>query len=252
MPRSPRKRSESGVYHVMLRGINRQTIFESDEDKYEFLATLKKYVDSKKFVIYGYCLMDNHAHILIKELEDDISNSIKRISARYVFWYNKKYERCGHLFQERYKSEPVESDNYFLIALRYIHQNPIKAKICKEIIEYKWTSYREYMNREIIIDSEFCLALFSKDRDRAEELFVEYMNQKNKDTFPSFEDYVKLTDSEVLEKIHSMGIKSTSEFQQLEKSKRNSFLIELKNTKGISLRQLSRITGVSKSVIGKL
>lgn len=249
MARRPRKRSESGLYHVMLRGINKQAIFESDDDRFQLLSTMKRFVDTKKFILFGYCLMDNHVHLLIQELEDDISNAIKRISSSYVLWYNKKYERCGHLFQERFKSEPVETDNYFMIALRYIHQNPTEARICKELLDYKWTSYREYIIEPIIIDTELCLNLFSPDMDRAVDLFIEYMNQNNEDSFPVFEEHIKLTDTEVLKKLYDMGIKNISEFQKLEKNRRNSYIKELKMTKGISIRQISRITGISKGII---
>lgn len=249
MARRPRKRSESGLYHVMLRGINKQTIFESDDDKYQLLSTFKRFVDRKMFILYGYCLMDNHVHLLIQELEDDISTAIKRISSSYVLWYNKKYERCGHLFQERFKSQPIETDSYFMIALRYIHQNPIEARICKDLLDYKWTSYREYIKEPIIIDTDLCLSLFSLDKDRAVDLFVEYMNQNNEDSFPVFENYTKLTDTEVLKKLFDMGVKNISEFQKLEKTKRNNLIKELKMTKGISIRQISRITGISKGII---
>ena len=249
MPRKPRKRSESGIYHVMLRGINKQIIFESDDDRYQILSTLKRFIDAKKFLLYGYCLMDNHVHLIIQELEDDISTAIKRICSSYVLWYNKKYERSGHLFQERFRSEPIENDSYFMISLRYIHQNPIEAKICKELMDYRWTSYKEYIQEPILIDTELCLSLFSSDEDMAVDLFIDYMNQKNKDTFPVFEDYIKLTDAEVLKKLYDMGIKNISEFQRLEKDRRNSFIKELKMTKGISIRQISRITGVSKGII---
>lgn len=80
--------------------------------------------------------MSNHVHLLLKETEDTISNVVKSISGRYVFWYNKKYEPCGHLFQERYKSEAVENDEYLLTVLRYIHQNPIKVGMVKDISTY--------------------------------------------------------------------------------------------------------------------
>jgi putative transposase len=252
MPRGPRKKSGSGVYHVMLRGINRQTIFESDDDRYEFLGKLKKYVDMKKFVLYGYCLMDNHVHLLLQESEDDISNAIKRISASYVLWYNKKYERCGHLFQERFKSEPVDTDIYLLTVLRYIHQNPIEAGICKYMHEYKWSSYKEYIKMPIIVDTELILSMFAPKKDKAVDLFTAYMNEKNDDSCLEFEEYFKLTDAEVIKKIYEMGVKNISELQQLDKNSRDSIIKEVKANKGITIRQLSRVTGISKSVIGKL
>jgi putative transposase len=127
MARKERKKSRSGIYHIMLRGINRQTIFEDEEDKRKFLETLKKYKDVSKYQLYSYCLMDNHVHLLIREMDETIAEAIKRISSSYVYWYNLKYERVGHLFQERFKSERVESEVYFLTVLRYIHQNPLKA-----------------------------------------------------------------------------------------------------------------------------
>lgn len=249
MARKPRRRSESRIYHVVVRGINKQIIFESNDDRYQLLSTLKRFIDKDKFVLYGYCLMDNHVHLLIQELEDDISTAMKRIFSSYVLWYNKKYERSGHLFQERFKSEPVETDSYFMITLRYIHQNPIKAGICNQLLDYKWTSYREYITKPIIIDTKMCLDLFSIDEDRAIDLFVEFMNETNEDSFPMFEDYIRLTDTEVLKKIHDMGIKSMSELQKLEKNKRNAIIKKLKMTKGISIRQLSRVTGISKGII---
>ncbi len=128
MPRRAR-RSETDIYHVMLRGINKQPIFENDDDKSRYIDIIREYNKSKKFQVYGCCLMDNHVHLLIHEGEDVISTVIKRICSSYVYWYNKKYERVGHLYQERFKSECVEDNNYFINVLRYIHQNPVKAGI---------------------------------------------------------------------------------------------------------------------------
>ena len=252
MARLARIRSSSGRYHVMLRGINRQTIFESDDDYYRFLSTLKQYTDENKFILYAYCLMGNHVHLLIQELEDDISMAVKRVSASYVLWYNRKYERCGHLFQERFKSEPVETDAYLTTVLRYIHQNPIKAGLCKNMMDYNWVSYKEYINGPKIIENEFCLSLFSNNKDKAISLFIEYMNQENEDSCLELEEYYKLTDKEVMEIIYDMEVESVSELQKLAKAERDNILRQVKGIKGVTLRQLSRITGISKSLIGKL
>ncbi|MFA1822252.1 transposase, partial [Virgibacillus oceani] len=152
MPRGPRKKSHSGIYHIMLRGINRQTIFEDDEDKTRFLETLKKYKAISKYQIYSFCLMDNHIHLLLKETEESLSEIIKRISSSYVYWYNMKYGRSGHLFQERFKSENEESTTFFLTVLRYIHQNPVKAGLVRNVFESRWTSVNEYIHRVQIVD----------------------------------------------------------------------------------------------------
>lgn len=253
MARVTRVKSKTGIYHVMLRGVNRQIIFEDDEDRNMFITTLDSFRGDNRYKLYAYCLMTNHVHILIKELDDDISTTMKRICVSYAFWYNKKYERCGNLFQDRFKSETVENDSYFLTVLRYIHQNPIKANIVKNIEDYTWTSYNDYIgtDKSTMIDTDFGLSLFSSDYKKALDLFIEFHNEKNNDKCLDIEDFVRLTDEEAMEEIARLGIKNISALQHLEKANRDSILKELKNIDGISIRQLARITGISKSVIGR-
>lgn len=251
MPRGPREKSSSGIYHIMLRGINRQTIFEDDEDRIKFLETLKNYKDISKYQIYSYCLMDNHIHILMKEMQEPISITIKRICASYVYWYNQKYERCGHLFQERFKSEIVETDGYFLTVLRYIHQNQVKAGIIKSVSESKWTSYHEYTERATMVDSDFVLSFFSLDRQKAKDLFIEYMNENNKDQCLDEGEKVRLSDEEVREYIAKLGLVSINILQQLDRDRRDDIIRKLKKLEGVTVRQLSRVTGISKSVIDR-
>lgn len=107
VPRQARRKSESGIYHIILRGINQQQIFEDEEDSYRFLETLSKYKEQCGYEIYAYCLMGNHIHILLKEGKENLTLVLKRIAGSYVYWYNWKYRRSGHLFQDRFKSEPV-------------------------------------------------------------------------------------------------------------------------------------------------
>lgn len=155
MPRQARKRSKTGIYHIMVRGINRQIIFEDDEDYLKFLDTIQKNKVKCKFDIYGYCLMGNHAHLLLREREETVSMVMQRLCSSFVYWYNWKYDRFGHLFQERYKSEVVEDEIYLLTVLRYIHQNPIKAGITNTLEGYRWSSYHEYISKNNIVDINF-------------------------------------------------------------------------------------------------
>lgn len=85
---------------------------------------------------FSYCLMDNHVHLLIKEGEE-IGESIKRITVRYVHWYNEKDERTGHLFQNRFRREAVETEGYLISVSRYIHQNPVKAGMVNKVEDYQ-------------------------------------------------------------------------------------------------------------------
>jgi len=158
----------------MLRGINRQDLFEDDEDKQRFIETLKTYKEKSGFSLYAYCLMSNHIHLLLKEEKEPISLIIKRISSSYVYYYNWKHSRCGHLFQERFKSEVVEDDSYLLTVLRYIHQNPVKAKIIKEIEKYKWSSYNEYTCESKMVDTNYALAIFAEEKVAAIKSFINF------------------------------------------------------------------------------
>ncbi|MED4014472.1 transposase [Sutcliffiella cohnii] len=198
MARKARDISKSGIYHIMLRGINQQTIFEDSEDKKRFLETLEKIKKENTYELYGYCLMDNHVHLLLKETAEPISMIMKRISSSYVYWYNNKYARCGHLFQERFKSEKVEDSKYFLVALRYIHQNPVKAGLAKNIHECKWTSLKEYIQKPRIVDTTEALSRFTLDNNNsAIDLFLAFMDQPNNDQCLEQSNLIKISDDEV-------------------------------------------------------
>ncbi|WP_407269663.1 transposase [Radiobacillus sp. PE A8.2] len=273
MPRPPRRISTNGIYHIMIRGINRQTIFEDDQDRRRFIDTIRRYKDVCKIKVYSYCLMDNHIHLLLKETEIPVSKAVQRIGASYVYWYNNKYERSGHLFQGRYKRENVENVRYFLTVLRYIHQNPVKAGLVDSAFDCKWTSINEYLagtggtrgqiycangttnltpRSPSFVDIDFALQLFSSDRKKALQLFSDYMQRSNDDD--CLDDHVKrkVSDDEVRAYLKQMGVLNNSALQQMRKQQRNEILLELKKVEGVSLGQLARITGISKSVIFRI
>jgi len=249
MPRGARRKSSSGIYHVVLRGINKQRIFEDNQDYRKFLEIIKTNKDKSGYIVYAYCLMNNHIHLLIKEGAESLGNTFRRIGASFVYWYNWKYSRCGHLFQDRYKSEPVETDSHFLTVLRYIHQNPTKAGVVKEIEQYPWSSYREYMTKPEICDTKFALKLFSEDYQEALELWEKFNHAKNNDQCLEYDDGKRLNDTEATELIQSVvGVKIPSEIQSYEKKNRTLVIRKLKDT-GLSIRQISRLTGISFGVI---
>ena len=113
---------------------------------------------------------------MLKEENEPIELIIKRVGGSYAYWYNWKYYRKGHLFQDRYRSEPVENDSYFLTVLRYIHQNPVKANIVKNVNEYEYSSYNDYIeNKNDLVNTDFAFSLMGK------ESFVEFHNEINND-----------------------------------------------------------------------
>lgn len=230
----------------MLRGINRQNIFEDEEDKEKFLQTLSHYKAISEYKLFAYCLMSNHIHLLIKIEKENLDVILKRIAGSYVYWYNWKYKRSGHLFQDRFKSEPVDDDSYFLTVLRYIHQNPVKSGLCKEVFDYQYSSYCEYLKERELVDTGFCLEIISREK------FVQFNNEYSDEVCLDLEENsFRLTDEEAKNIIQKISkCKNATEFQNLDLAKRDKCL-KLCREKGISIRQLSRLTGVSFNIIRK-
>jgi len=244
MPRTARQESATGIYHIMLRGINQQTIFNDEEDYQKFLEVLKDCKAISVFEIYAYCLMSNHIHILIKVEKETLAQIVKRIGVRYVYWYNWKYYRRGHLFQDRFKSEPVEDDSYFLTVLRYIHQNPKKAWIAKQLDEYKYSSFNEYVEENFIVNTQFALGMVDKAQ------FILFNQAENDDKCLEY-DYsdFRITDIEAREIIKKISkCENIERFLNLEVEKRNKY-IKMFKEKGMSIRQISRLTGVNFGIV---
>lgn len=248
MPRLPRQKSDSGIYHIMLRGINQQVIFEDAEDYIKFIETIEKYKTVSGYKVFAYCLMSNHIHILLKVGNEELDLIMKRIAGSYAYWYNWKYYRKGHLFQDRYKSEPIEDDSYFLTVLRYIHQNPIKAGIVKSIDDYRFSSYNDYIEEDsYIVDLDFAFSLMKKDE------FIAFNKEKNDDICLDIDPKeFRINDSDARKIIKKVSkCDNATEFQELPQEKRDKFIRKLKE-KGLSIRQISRLTGISKGIVERI
>lgn len=252
MPRKAREKSSTGIYHVMLRGVNGQIIFEDSEDYQKLIQTIIEYKEVCGYKVYAFCLMSNHIHLLLKEGKEDLGMIFRRIGARYVYWYNWKYKRTGHLFQDRYKSEVVEDDKYFLTVLRYIHQNPIKAGIENDIAKYSWSSYNEYLGKNSVCDTKFALRFFADEEKKGIELFEKFNIEENDDKCLEYEELVRIDDIEATKIIIKVArVKNTRQVKNFEKEKRNKIIKELKN-KGLSIRQIERLTGISFGIVRRI
>jgi REP element-mobilizing transposase RayT len=250
--RKPRAKSSSGIYHIILHGINRQSIFEDAEDRLKIIEVLAKYKEISQYRIFAYCLMDNHVHILLQEIQESIGMIIQRVSSSYVIWYNGKHERCGHLFQERFKSEVVETDSYFLTVLRYIHQNPVKAKIVNDVADYQWSSYSEYTKKREIVDTEYALHMFSDKPDEAVSHFQQFSRETNGDAcleVPKIK--VNVSDDDLRQLVRQQFGIDTMKICNEMREKQNDILRVLKEVDGTNIRQIARITGLSSTRVWK-
>ena len=256
LARQARGRCDSGVYHIIMRGVNRQDIFLDNDDFQRFMGTVERVKSGSPFDLYGYCLMSNHIHLLLHENGEEIPQIMKRIGGSYAWWYNRKYERSGHVFQGRYRSECVENDSYLLTVIRYIHNNPVKAGMVSNPEEYRWSSMQAYWGKNQSpfpeTNSSFILGLFTSDKAEAIKQFQEFMTLDNKDECLEDEIKHKITDSELKLAIEALlNGRPVTILQTIQKQKRNEILRQIKLINGATQRQIARVTGLNQSLVFK-
>lgn len=254
MPRKARIISSTGIYHIILRSINQHIIFEEDADYQKFLFILSECKSKHDIDILAYCLMDNHIHLLLQSAPENLASFFQSIGSRFVRWYNNKYLRSGHMFQDRYHSVAIESEESYLSVLKYIHNNPVKAHMCRYPSEYRWSSYNAfYGQNNSCVNTSFSYAIagskdsllqfFSVDEEINEEL-------NNKLSHPPTTHY--LTDEQALEKFHELtGLNNTSAVVNLNKITRNEIVRTL-NQNGLTAKQIARIMDISITTVRRI
>lgn len=259
MPRPLRTVSETGIYHVMSRGSRRKVIFHDSEDKQRFINIMIKKKMNGSFSLYGYCIMDNHYHLLIKEEKENLATIMKMINAAYAIYYNERYEGIGHVFQDRYRSEAINNDTYLLGVIRYIHNNPIKAGMGNRIQDYPWSSYQQYFyykKDNELINISFILNLLSNDFNKSIDKFAEFNNIENNDIY--LEDYCEKEEEDKVKRYMEQIINEKeismddllSRWENIEL--RNAMIKNIKSTSVLSISKLASITGISRSIITRV
>lgn len=177
MARRIRLEVEGGLYHLMVRGNDGQDIFHSEEDDERFLAMLGAVKEKLPFMLYAYCLMTNHLHLLIERRSDAVGRIMHRLLTGYSQYYNRKYRHVGHVLQGRYKAILCQSDPYLAELVRYIHLNPVKAKMVERPEDYLYSSHRSYMGIEPsgIVDVDPLLRRFSPKKAVARRQFAKHV-----------------------------------------------------------------------------
>lgn len=248
MARKPRKESNSKIYHIILRGNNKQALYFDDTDKEFFLNRIKKYSTQLDIHIYSYCLMQNHVHIILGNApKEKLSLFVQKLANSYVYYFNRKYECSGHLFQGRFKSEPIEDEIYLKNVIRYILMNPEKANISR-MTDYKWSSYRETVNKtpQAIIDHQFITNLFSSLKSI--KLFLD--NSDNK-TYMEYENRICYSDKKATLIINkTCGICNPFHLHLFSPDEIKEKLHILK-THMLSVSQIARLTGLPRKIISE-
>lgn len=156
MPRAQRITIENGYYHIITRGNQKQSVFLESVDYEKYLLILAKYKNKYNFKLYGFCLMPNHVH-LIAEVEKSmmLSKIMKCLNLSYTLYFNSKYKKVGHLWQDRFKSKIIGKDAYLLECINYIEANPIRASLVSHIDKYPWSSYNFRNTKKGLLDNSF-------------------------------------------------------------------------------------------------
>ncbi|WP_347488240.1 transposase [Desulfoscipio sp. XC116] len=248
----------------MVRGNEKREIFLCDQDRERFIDILHEKSREKEYSILAYCLMDNHVHLLIKEGTDQIDRAMKRIGVSYVYYFNKLYERIGHLFQDRFRSEPINDERYLMAAVRYIHNNPVKAKMVKSPDRYRWSSYNEYVSKEDtaagLTSREFVLKMFSENLEEAIKQFVRFSGEQAREEFIDINEEKtmdKTIKSEAqaikhIEKVLQEGKAVNLKDWLMNKDNRNELIRYLKDNSILSTRQIAAILGVNRNIVQRV
>ena len=257
MSRQARIRSETGLYHITFRGINKQNIFEEDKDYHKLMELLLKIKKELEFKIYAYAFMPNHVHLLFQEKEArDSTVAMHKLLTSYAGWYNKKYARSDSLFGDRFASKPVEEEKHLFSLVRYIHQNPIRAGIVSNIKDYRWSSFQDYLCGNewptVLTDISFLLSYFSTDKAEAIQDFARLHHEMVTENY-EIGTRRRITAEEIRTKIMTiLNGKEPHTIASLPKHERNSILRRLRYKEGFSIRQIERATGISRGIISRI
>lgn len=238
-----RSRAESGFYHVMLRGNGRQLIFEDDADRREFLSCLDNAIEREGVSLIAWCLMDNHVHLIIDDPHDRLSTVMYRIGMKYAMYFNNRHQREGHLFEGRFKSSPIESDEYLVQAVRYVLNNPVAAGI-STLEDYRWSSYAEYCGERGLTNTKPILDMFSSVED-----FVSFCRE-GAPVFDGKLEFDNVPDQLVKEVATNIAIQlgctDLSKIKALSLKRRGAIVRALRDA-GLTVNQISRLIGISSA-----
>ncbi len=207
MARKQRIEFDGAFYHIIVRGNQKQKVFKSRIDFLKYLELLAHYKERYDFSLYSYALMPNHVHLLLETHSSPLSKILQGINQSYTMYFNKTYKTMGHLFQGRYKAILCDKDEYLLSLLKYIHLNPVRAKIVQAINDYPWTSHYSYKQKSDpynLIETGQILKIFSENKRSARRLYKIYIEDKvmvKKEEVYSTVDQRILGDEKFVEKV---------------------------------------------------
>lgn len=175
--RAPRNEIVEACYHIIHRGNNRENIFETAQDKNVFAGALRVLLKKYDCMLLAFVIMRNHYHLLLRRLNDPVYKFMHQLDVRYAQYYTRERRRSGHVLECRYKAFIVLDDDYLLSVLRYIHQNPVRAKVVDRVVDYFWSSDVYYRKgKPGFISPDFILDILSSNRQKAIDKYINLMD----------------------------------------------------------------------------
>ena len=242
MSHPKRALSEAGIYHITERGVGKQIIFEDYFDRKHFGNLLLRLTKEGKISLLAWCFMDNHVHLLVQGEMPSISIAMRSINSAYAHYFNERHTRTGTLFQDRFFSKPIKSDEQFAATLRYIHKNPAES-IGTYWNRYIWSSYREFFGENSALGRTVNVP-FVFDMLGGKGAFFS-LHERGKSAI-SEEEFIQ---EQLIDHARSLiGNLNVYDIRSLPKAERNEKLRALHNG-GLSIRQIERITSIGRGII---
>ncbi len=248
MPRRSRIESESGYYHIITRGINKEKIFEGKHEKEAVTTLIRDKTKEETCKIAAYCIMNNHLHMIVIAEKPALVNIMKRINISYAMSYNQRHERIGPVFQDRFKSENINNERYLYGALRYIHNNPVKAGVVSTAQEYKWSSMREYVyDKPGLVDREIKDNIMNRFTSRKD--FIDFHTMKDETNYLEIKEEVEELKEKRAKKILEdyFKEKGLTEFAKL--PNKDELIIKLLTETDLSYRKIADLIGTNPNAV---
>lgn len=249
MARISRQNLKSLYFHIMVQGINKEYIFLSEELKEKYKKLLKENISNNNVKLLSYCIMSNHAHMLMY-VEDlnEMSKLMQKINTSFAKFYNRKNDRVGFVFRNRFSIQPILNKQHLLNCLAYIHNNPVKAGITKKPEDYKYSSYREWIYEKETIDEISNELVFGEKKDDINEFYKIHLNDKIVD----IEDIVEYVDYREIIFKYENDIGTSIDKIIEDKEMLYVIVLELRNKANLSIRQISSILKINRPKITKI
>ena len=246
MPRRARKDSLEGKYfHVMVQGIGKERVFPDDNSKGYFLSSLKKAKEKTAVFIFAFCVMDNHAHILLQaDLMEELSKFMHFANAEYARYYNSVNTRVGYVFRNRFKSEIISDVKYLINCLAYIHNNPVKANIVRNAEDYKYSSYGNYLQKTGIVDFVKAAECY----DTSSENIKSIMHEKSYSEWLEHDEVKYEIFGDVFKDL-SKKYNFSNKMLLVDDELLRNVVVELQNRTGLSIRKISKLLEVNRERI---